>query len=303
MMPARRRLTMQTTDSTARRTVARVEDKIHFGGDSQVDDRNVLITPMNPALTDPFLLLSEDWFSTTGFEWHPHRGLETVTLVLDGVLEHGDNLGNAGALTGGDIQWMTAGRGIIHRELAFRNERAHTLQLWVNLPGELKMAGTRYQDLRAADRPVIERDGARIDLISGHADGTSGPALNNWPISGALITLEPNRSLEHLLPGSDRAFFYVLSGEVTVAGHAVQAGQIAWSNPVPRATESVITLAAGDTDQPSVVMAYSGQPIGQPVAMGGPFVMNTKTEITQAFSDFHAGEFGGIPRQARLKYL
>ena len=95
-----------------------------------------------------FLVLSEDWFSTPGFEWHPHSGLETVTLVLDGVLEHGDNLGNAGALDTGDIQWMTAGRGIIHRELAFRNERAHTLQLWVNLPGELKMAGTRYQDLR-----------------------------------------------------------------------------------------------------------------------------------------------------------
>lgn len=294
---------MQTTDSTARRTVARVEDKIHFGADTQVDDRNVLITPMNPALTDPFLLLSEDWFSTTGFEWHPHRGLETVTLVLDGVLEHGDNLGNAGALTTGDIQWMTAGRGIIHRELAFRNERAHTLQLWVNLPGELKMTGTRYQDLRAADRPVIERDGARIDLISGDADGTAGPALNTWPVSGALITLEPNRSLEHRLPGPDRAFFYVPSGGVTVAGHAVQAGQIAWPNPVPRATGSVITVAAGDADQPSVVMACSGRPIGQPVAMGGPFVMNTKAEITQAFSDFHAGKFGDIPRPARLKYL
>lgn len=147
------------------------------------------------------------------------------------MLEHGDNLGNAGALSTGDIQWMTAGRGIIHRELAFRNERAHTLQLWVNLPARLKMVGTRYQDLRAADRPVIDHDGARIDLISGDADGTSGPALNNWPISGTLITLEPNRSLERLLPGRDRAFFYVLSGEVTVAGRAVRAGQIAWSDP------------------------------------------------------------------------
>jgi hypothetical protein len=101
-----------------------------------------------------------------------------------------------------------------------RNERAHTLQLWVNLPGELKMVGTRYQDLRAADRPFIDRDGARIDLISGDVDGTSGPALNNWPISGTLITLEPNRRLEHVLPGRDRAFFYVVAGEVTVAGHA-----------------------------------------------------------------------------------
>ena len=293
---------MLTTDRTARRTVARVNDKIHFGADSQVDDRNVLITPMNPALTDPFLLLSEDWFSTTGFEWHPHRGLETVTLVLDGVLEHGDNLGNAGALTGGDIQWMTAGRGIIHRELGFRNERAHTLQLWMNLPGELKMAGTRYQDLRAADRPVVERDGVRIDLISGDIGGTAGPALNYWPVTGTLITLEPGRSLGHLLPGRDRAFFYVLSGAVTVAGQPVRAGQIAWSDPVPDATVSAITLAAGDGDRESAVMAYSAQPIGQPVVMGGPFVMNTRTEITQAFSDFHSGKFGDIPRQARLKY-
>ena len=116
------------------------------------------------------------------------------------MLEHGDNLGNAGALSTGDIQWMTAGRGIIHRELAFRNERAHTLQLWVNLPARLKMVGTRYQDLRAADRPVIDHDGARIDLISGDADGTSGPALNNWPISGTLITLEPNAASNACCP-------------------------------------------------------------------------------------------------------
>jgi quercetin 2,3-dioxygenase len=293
---------MQTTGAVARRTVARVEDKIHFGADAQVDDRNVLIAPVNPALTDPFLLLSEDWFSTTGFEWHPHRGLETVTLVLDGVLEHGDNLGNAGALTTGDIQWMTAGHGIIHRELAFRNERAHTLQLWVNLPGELKMTGTRYQDLRAAGRPIIERDGARIDLVSGDAGGITGPALNNWPLSGALITLEPGRSLDHLLPGKDRAFFYVLTGRVTVAGHLVRAGQVAWSDPVPGATVSSIALATGGAEQTSVVMVYSGPPIGQPVAMGGPFVMNTRTEITQAFHDFHTGKFGDVPRQARLKY-
>ncbi|MGZ5441169.1 MAG: pirin family protein [Thermoanaerobaculia bacterium] len=287
----------------ARRSVDRVEDSIHFGGDSQVDDRNVIVTPLNPMLTDPFLLLSEDWFSTSGFQWHPHRGLETVTLVLDGVLEHGDSLGNAGAITAGDIQWMTAGRGIIHRELAFRNERAHILQLWVNLPGELKMVDTRYQDLRATARPVIERGGVRIDLISGAADGVSGPALNNWPISGSIITLEPNRSHEHMLPGHDRVFFYVLSGEVIVGGRVVRSGQVAWSDPLPRATASLITVATGDGDQPSVVMVYSGQPIGQPVVMGGPFVMNSNAEITQAFIDYHAGRFGDIPRQGRLEHL
>jgi redox-sensitive bicupin YhaK (pirin superfamily) len=293
---------MQSNDIVARRTVTRVEHKQHRGANSQVDDRYVAITPVNPAATDPFLLLSEDWFSVPGFEWHPHRGLETVTLVLDGVLEHGDSLGNAGALTTGDIQWMTAGRGIIHRELAYRNERAHTLQLWVNLPGELKMVDTRYQDLRAAERPVIERDGVRIDIVSGDFAGVGGPALNNWPISGAIVTLQPNRRLDHLLPARDRAFFYVLSGEVTVGGRRVAAGQIVWSDPVMTGTVSTMSLATGDGEHPSVVMIYSGEPIRQPVAMGGPFVMNTEDEITQAFNDFHSGKFGEIPRQARLKY-
>jgi hypothetical protein len=254
-------------------------------------------------LTDPFLLLAEDWFSRSGFQWHPHRGLETVTLVVDGVLEHGDSLGNRGALVTGDIQWMTAGRGIIHRELAFRNERAHVLQLWVNLPRELKLVETRYQDLRAAARPVIELPGVRIDLISGNVNGTQGPALNNWPISGAMILLEPNWSHEHVLPARDRAFFYVLSGSITIAGRLVRAGQIAWSDPLPGATASVIRLSAGDGEQPNVVMVYSGQPIGQPVVMGGPFVMNSEAEIAQAFADFRAGRFGDIPRQARLDHL
>ena len=293
---------MQITDSTTRRTIARIEDKIHLGPDSQVDDRNAVITPLNPDLTDPFLLLAEDWFSTSGFEWHPHRGLETVTLVLDGVLEHGDNLGNAGALVAGDVQWMTAGRGIIHRELAFRNERAHILQLWVNLPAEQKLVETRYQDLRAPVRPVIERDGAHLDVISGRVDDITGPALNNWPISGTLITLEPNGRLEHLVPASDRAFFYVMSGAVTIDGHGLREGQIAWSDPVQQADVSAISLATGDGDEPSVVMAYSGQPIRQPVAMGGPFVMNSQAEIQQAFRDFRSGKFGDVPRQARLQF-
>ncbi len=293
---------MQITVNTTRRTIVRVEDQIHLGADSQVDDRNVVITPLNPDLTDPFLLLAEDWFSTSGFEWHPHRGLETVTLVLDGVLEHGDNLGNAGALVAGDVQWMTAGRGIIHRELAFRNERAHVLQLWVNLPAEQKMVETRYQDLRAPVRPVIERDGAHLDVISGRVDDISGAALNNWPISGTLITVEPNARLEHLVPAADRAFFYVISGGVTIDGHDLRSGQIAWSDPVPQATVSAITLATGDGDKPSVVMAYSGQPIHQPVAMGGPFVMNSQAEIEQAFRDFHSGRFGDVPSQARLQF-
>ena len=287
---------------TVRRSVVRVETRTHLGPDEKVDDKYMMFGPDRPGATDPFLVLGEDWFSSPGYDWHPHRGLETVSLVLDGVLEHGDSLGNGGALAAGDVQWMTAGQGVIHRELAFRDERAHTVQLWVNLPGERKLTGTRYQDLLAARRPVIERDGARIDLISGEVDGVTGPAVNEWPISGAIITLEPLRRLEHLLPGRDRAFLYVLQGRVTVAGRTVDAGQIAWSDPVPGAAVSSITLETADGEQRSVVMVYSGEPIGEPVAVGGPFVMNTQAEIAQAFRDFHGGGFGDVPRQARLRH-
>lgn len=293
---------MKVLDSAAERVVVRVETKLHFGPDAQVDDKNLIIAPTRPELTDPFVALAEDWFSSPGFEWHPHRGVETVTLVVDGVLEHGDNVGHVGTLTSGDVQWMSAGRGIIHRELAFRNERAHTLQLWVNLPRESKMVAPRYQDLLAARRPVIERDGTRLALISGEVCGATGPALNHWPVSATLITLEPNRRMEHVLPARDRAFLYVLSGQVVVAGRAVRAGQIAWSDPIPQASVSSVTLETGDGDAHSVVMVYSGAPIREPVALGGPFVMNTRAEIDQAFRDFHSGRFGDIPKQARLRY-
>ncbi|MEU6744489.1 pirin family protein [Streptosporangium sandarakinum] len=293
---------MQAQQAAARRTIARIDTQLDLGADAQVDAKAVFFPPITPELTDPFLLLSDDLFSSPGFEWHPHRGVETVTFVLDGVLEHGDSLGNAGALIAGDVQWMTAGRGIIHRELAFRNERARTLQLWVNLPADKKMTATRYQDLLAAKRPVLEADGTRIDLIAGQAGNLAGPALTHHPISGAVLTLEPGHSLEHLLPAADRAFFAVLDGPVTIAGRTIAAGQTAWSDPIGTAGPSAIRLQAADGERPARIMTFSGPPIRQPIAMGGPFVMNTKTEIAKAFADFHAGKFGDIPRQARLRY-
>jgi len=288
----------------ASRVVDRVEAKRRLGPDAQVDDKAIVIMPTDPRATDPFLALAEDWFSEPGFEWHPHRGIETVTMVLDGVLEHGDNAGHVGALQVGDIQWMTAGRGIIHRELAYRNEHAHTLQLWVNLPEAKRMVDTRYQDLRGLDRPVIERQGVRIDVVSGTVAGSTGPAANHWPIHGSILTLEPSSSTTHHLPGDHRAFFFVLDGDVTIGGRRVREGEIAWSDPVPgRPASSSLVVSTPDGDRASRVMAYSGRPIREPVAMGGPFVMNTHAQVQQAFVDFHAGKFGPVPRQARLKHL
>jgi redox-sensitive bicupin YhaK (pirin superfamily) len=296
---------------SASRSVDRVEEGLHAGPDAQVDDKRLLIMPNDPARTDPFLVLAEDWFSSPGFEWHPHRGLETVTFVVDGVLEHGDSLGNAGALQAGDVQWMTAGRGIIHRELAYRNERAHTLQLWLNLPRRSRLTDTRYQDLLAAARPRITRPGVVVDVVSGTVDGVTGPALNHWPVQGVIVTLDPGAGLDLPVPAADRAVVLVLDGAAaTVAGRAVRAGQVAWSDPVAGPAgdgngESVLTLRAAPdidsgTDRQSRLVIYSGRPIGEPIVFGGPFVMNSTEEIEQAYRDFRSGGFGRVPRLARL---
>jgi redox-sensitive bicupin YhaK (pirin superfamily) len=287
----------------AARTVTRVTMKRRLGPDAQVDDKALVIAPDEPALTDPFLLLSEDWFSAPGFEWHPHRGLETVTTVLDGVLEHGDNGGHTGALQPGDVQWMTAGRGIIHRELAYRDEHAHTLQLWLNLTASAKLADTRYQDVLAARRPTVTLPGVVIDVVSGTVHGVTGPSVNHWPVQGAQVTVDPGSSLDYPLPADHRAFAYVLSGEPLLGGRALRAGMVGWSDPVGRSdVDSVLHVSAPDADAPARVMVYSGRPINEPVAFGGPFVMNDRTEIAEAFRDFHAGRFGEVPRQARLAY-
>ena len=280
----------------------RVSEKLHAGPDSQVDDKSLVILPSYEGLplTDPFLALSEDWFSNPGFEWHPHRGIETVTIVLDGVLEHGDNLGNAGALDVGDAQWMTAGRGIIHRELAYRNEHAHTLQLWINLPAGLKMTETRYQDLRADNMPVHREPGVEVRTMAG-APGEGGVSVNLSSIIGMTVTLDPNTSYEQMLPGDHRAFAHVLSGGLTVGDRAVRAGEIGWSDPVPGADgPSRLTMRTPDSDQRTVVLLFSGRPLNEPVAMGGSFVMNTRQEIERAYLDFQRGGFGTIPRTARL---
>jgi redox-sensitive bicupin YhaK (pirin superfamily) len=285
------------------RTVDRVTSRRRLGPDGQVDDKALIFMPDEPALTDPFLVLAEDWFSVPGFDWHPHRGIETVTTVVEGVLEHGDSLGNTGALEPGDVQWMTAGHGIIHRELAYRDEHAHTLQLWLNLPAKDKLTQHRYQNLLAAGRPRVERSGAVIDLVSGSVDGVSGPALNHVDVQGAVVTIEPAATLDYPLPAAHRVFAYVLAGSVTIAGRTLTAGQTAWSDPLVSADGgSSLSLSVPDGERSAQVMIYSGTPLHEPVALGGPFVMNHESEIHEAYKDFRSGMFGGVPRLARVKY-
>ncbi|MFE0101389.1 pirin family protein [Streptomyces sp. NPDC059009] len=292
------------TDPVATRTVDRIERRLVAGPDSQVDNKALVIAPGDFRRTDPFLLMAEDWFSQTGFDWHPHRGLETVTVVLGGVLEHGDSLGNAGALEEGDIQWMTAGRGIIHRELAYKNEYVHTLQLWLNLPATSKLTETHYQDLYAKTYATYTEPGVTVKVVSGETGGERGPAINQHPVLGLLITLDPETDYIQLLAAHDRAFAYVISGEVTIGGRRVAEGETAWTDPVEAADDggvSALCLATGRATAQSRLLLFAGEPLREPVVAGGPFVMNSESEIYQAYVDYEHGKFGPVPRLGRLQ--
>lgn len=283
------------------RTLDRWHPVTSLGPDSQVDKKTIVMPPGSFGATDPFLMLSEDWFSTPGFDWHPHRGIETVTIVLGGALEHGDNHGNAGVLEPGAVQWMTAGEGIIHRELAFRDEHVHTLQLWVNLPSVSKMAPARYQDLSAASHARQRTPGTDLRLVSGRIVDALGPAANHWPITALQASIEPGRSITLPLAGTDPAFLYVLSGSLAVGrrNEILDARTVGWSDPVGAGSSS-LHLVAPEGDEPCEVLICSGAPIGEQVVAYGPFVMNTAGEIEQAFRDYHGGRFGAIPALSRV---
>lgn len=292
-------MTAQT--APAARRVDRVHDKVDLGPTAMSAHSALIIAPGHDAWTDPFLLMGEELVNQPGFDWHPHRGMETVTLILDGALEHGDSMGNAGVLGPGDVQWMTAGRGVIHREVAARPEHAHVIQMWLNLPSHQKSVPTGYQDLRAGKQAVHTEPGVLVQVISGETGAVRGPAVNHWPILGMVITLDPRAEYHQVLDGSERAFAYVIAGRLTVAGRTVHAGQIAWSDPASRqGDQTTLALVAADADEQATVMLFSGRPIGESVVAHGPFVMNTRAEIAQAYRDFHSGRFGSIPRHTRL---
>ena len=213
------------------RGIDRVEDGLHTGPDAEVDDKWLHVRPGDPARTAPFLVLSEERISAPGFDWHPHRGIETVTVVLDGVLAHEDDAGGAGVLEAGDAQWMTAGHGIVHREVAGRGGHAHVLQLWLDLPADTRSAAPGHQQLRAADRPRLARPGAEIDVLAGTVDGTTGPARPASPAQVVLVTLAPGVPLDLPVPAADRAFALVIQGDAVVAGEPVRTRRTAWSEP------------------------------------------------------------------------
>jgi quercetin 2,3-dioxygenase len=238
-----------------------------------------------------------------GTPWHPHRGFETVTYMIDGVFEHQDSNGGGGVITNGDTQWMTAGAGILHIEkppewLVQAGGLFHGLQLWVNLPADQKFAAPRYQDLRASEVGLVSSPdgGALVRVIAGDIAGHRGPGSTYSPMTMVHATLSPGARLVLPWRPDYNALVYVLAGQGSVGtdGRPIGTGQLA----VLGAGNSVVLGAATvqESRSPSLdVVVLGGRPIGEPVAWLGPFVMNTREEVLQAVADYQAGRLGSIP--------
>ena len=238
-----------------------------------------------------------------GTSWHPHRGFETVTYIIDGVFRHQDSNGGGGLITNGDTQWMTAGGGILHieeppEELVMSGGLFHGFQLWVNLPARLKMSPPRYQDIRAGQVSLLSSadGGALIRVIAGELDGHPGPGVTHTPITLLHATVEPGAELRLPWRPDFNALAYVLAGSGTVGTERrpVRTGQLAVFGPGDVLTFGAQRNMNGPSDKLDVLV-LGGQPIREPVAAYGPFVMNTRAELVQAFEDYQAGRLGSIP--------
>lgn len=242
---------------------------------------------------DPFLIMAEDWFQKGTFGFHPHRGIETVTYVVDGELHHKDNHGGEGILKKGDVQWMTAGKGILHAEEPVGDQTVHSLQLWINLPAKNKMTDTRYQDLYQQDMPLMKEQGTSIRIFSGTYKGKQAPTLNYTPIMMLDMMMEPEAETTIDIPASYNGFLYILEGN-GIFGERAQKGEknhVLWLGPGNGTQEENSTLSVKTTSDVLHAILYAGEPIKERVVAQGPFVMNTEEEIRQAFLDYRQGKF------------
>ena len=238
-----------------------------------------------------------------GTDWHPHRGFETVTYMIDGRFAHQDSHGGGGLITDGATQWMTAGAGILHietppAELVESGGLFHGIQLWVNLPRADKFAAPAYQAIEGPAVTLLSSadGGALLRVIAGAVDGHTGPGSTRTPITLAHATIQPGAHLDLGWPRDHNALVYVLAGRGSVGpvGHPIRDGQLAVLGPGDRIT--VAADGSQDSRSPALeALLLGGRPIREPVVHYGPFVMNSKAEVAQALEDFHAGRFGTIP--------
>lgn len=258
---------------------------------------------------DPFLMMDQmgevDYApgEPKGTPWHPHRGFETVTYMIDGVFEHRDNHGGGGTITNGDTQWMTAGAGILHIEtppewLVQSGGLFHGVQLWVNLPKTDKLMQPKYQDIRSGEVKLLSTPdaGVLVRVIAGQVGGNAGPGATHSPMTMVHATLEPGAKLELPWNVDYNALVYVLNGQGTVGvdGQPLRSGQTAVLGAGDFLTVQADQRQESRTPRLDVII-LGGEPIREQVAWAGPFVMNTKAEVMQAYEDFQKGRFGHIP--------
>ncbi len=243
---------------------------------------------------DPFILMAEDWFKRGTFSDHPHRGFQTITYVIDGRLEHIDNAGGHSILDAGDVQYMNAGWAARHAEEAVDDDLIHTLQLWLNLPKSLKHTPTTYQNIYVEDAPIVQIEGGQIRVYSGNIAGVQGPMESLVPITMTEITLAKGTAYNHVLPENHNSFLYVLAGELSFGENKTvlkktNAASLTFNEEGSENNTSKLFMEATTR---SKVLIYSGIPIREELVAGGPFVMNTREEIEQAYQDFQQGKFG-----------
>lgn len=283
------------------RTIARVIPSVHTLEGGGVQIHRAFPIPQIEDI-DPFLLLDRmgpiDYRpgDSTGFPDHPHRGFETVTYLLSGQMQHKDSFGNSGLLNPGDVQWMTAGSGLVHSEmpgadLVRKGGRLEGFQLWVNLPRRDKMTAPHYQELKADQIPEAIGDGVRVKVVAGESLGVRGPIQSRTPILYLHVTLGAGARFSQPVPAKFNAFAYVVRGEVQFEG----------DSRVQPADRLVVYAHDGDTismtnpgGQPAGLLLVAGEPLGEPVARHGPFVMNTRQELVEAFEDYRSGKMGHI---------
>ena len=242
---------------------------------------------------DPFLML--DAFDSSdpadyikGFPWHPHRGIETVTWLANGIIEHGDSLGNSGTICDGGCQWMTAGSGIIHQEMPKAAKRMLGLQLWINLPAKDKMTTPEYRDLKAGMIPVIEKDGVRVAVIAGKFGETSGAMRGDYVNATMLdISLEAGNSISIPVSEKDTAFAYLIDGDISFDE---KEKFIERRRAVLLSGGDAVIMTASESKDARCVF-FSGTPLRESIAWGGPIVMNTQEELDLAFRELDEDTF------------
>ncbi len=250
-------------------------------------DPVLLVDEMGPVVYGPGQAI--------GAPDHPHRGFETVTYIIDGAMEHEDSHGHKGALRAGDVQWMTAGAGVIHSEMPAPEivrdgGRMHGFQIWVNLPQHLKLTTPRYQEYPSAQLPVADGPGTWIRVIAGEHDGRRSPIETTVPTTMLHVKLDAGARLRIAVPAGANAVVHTIAGAGTVEDTPLADHRVALIANAP----ATLRLAAGEGPFEALVLA--GQPLGEPVARYGPFVMNTRAELEAAFRDYQAGRFGEIAR-------